>query len=685
MEFDTAAAKAAGYTPAEIAEFQQQIESARAAGYSDEEIQQYLASAHGAPPAAPSDPALLAQSVAQGAASALGLPGSIAAGTQAAIARSPYSARNLAAHGYPGLIPNPLSWLPTSEQLENDLLSTEHSLGITPPGPPVGSSQRLLAAAGQGVGGMLPFALGGAPADLLSALSAGAASGVGGQLGHSIAPGTAADPWLTGAGSLLGLPVGTALAGLPARGVNLLLGDRTPMGELFDSTGLPLRSAAYTTGVPATQRKLGQYAPLELTQQDIGNAIDAHASALGGSRTYTEAGTQAQAAARDWLDNQMPAREAALWSGVDRLLPDQTPVPLSNFREVLGKLAGKGGKLNSLVQALPGESMSAGLKAKLDSLDSLLREQFSWVGKPAVSEYPRTPGAMPDVVPNWRDARALRTAIGNVMGAPSVVSSGVAKQLEPLYAGLTQDLQEAASRVSPEARAAFDSANVESTKLHSFTKDVISKLLKHDNPEQAGITPEQAASNILRGGTKGGTMLARLREYLPNAANELSAAEIRNRGLESEPDLGNLPGSPAHKSFSSRWGSLSPEMKQALIPDASARAQMDDLSTLAKNVTNISRARPTLADRLGETVAGGLGGLLTGTLFAHGNPYAELVGSALGASGGFGVGSLFGSTRSAIANSPLLATLASARAPLAARQLLVAPALSSNALLNGGQ
>jgi hypothetical protein len=588
-----------------------------------------------------------------------------------------------------GAIPalgNPLELLPDSATTQGWLGDAEHALGITPP-MPHGEAQRMLYAGAQGIGGVLPATLMGAPEAALPTLAMGATGGMGGEIGHQLAPGTSFDPYLTLGGALLGGAVGGKIVSPMARIGNALMGNLTPEGELYSETGLPMRSAAFTSTIPKTKRMLGQYAPLEETLADLGGAIDAHAADLGASRTLTEAGNTLQQRARDWVQQIMPAKQAAAWAPVDAAIAPNTPVPLAEFRNVLGAQTGKGGAISSLIKALPGGGISEGLQQRLEGLDSLLQDKFGTELTPTVGSYPPSEPAVPLTTPTWRDARDFRTALGEVMGTPGVVNSGAGAKLEALYAGLTKDLQNAADRVGPDARSAFDAANAESTRLHAFNKDIISRIIHNDNPNQAGVEPEKAAAAMLAGGKQGASSLARLRAELPDAANELSAAKLRELGLEADTASGPLAGSPAHPNFSARWASLSPEMREALLPDEGARAGMDRLSAIARNARAVAKLRPSMADRAGEALAGaGLG--LTGSLLAgHGNPLMGELGGGIGATAGWLAPTIAGGFRRAIANAPLAARYA-ATAPIEyplPYWSLPNAAIVSNSLLSGAR
>ena len=507
---------------------------------------------------------------------------------------------------------------------------------------PQSAIERFAQAGATGIGAAGPMLALGGP--IVPTLMAGAGGGYGAEAGRELFPGSTAAPMV---GSLLGgLPLGN-VGSAAEQGINSLLHNYNPSGVLFDEAGLPMRSAALTSASPATRATLGPYAPVAATQQDIGNAVEQQAAKLGTSRTLQQAGSALQDSARTWITNILPAKENAAWAPVDAVIPPATSTPLNNFMSILQQQTSKGGQLNAALAPLESHLP----KTMLDALQN------------------KTPIGL-GVPPTWEEARALRSAVGDALRDPSIAKGAAEQNLRQMYAGITTDLRGVAQGIdatNPQAgaTAAFDAANLESTRLHGFAENVLGKVIQSKNPQQVGITPENAANAMLAPAKKGGTMLGQLRNELPDAADELAAAHIRMKGLSDPTD----PASPVSGAFSSQWGAMSPEAKLALVPDPSMRQILDANAGVAGALKGLGNGTPP--GGMHSLVGGGAGAAvaLLGDYALH-RAIGTEPGSASEWAAGAG-GELLGMAiprgqamaRRAAANSPLIARYAAGAAP----------------------
>jgi len=282
-----------------------------------------------------------------------------------------------------------------------------------------------------------------------------------------------------------------------------------------------------------------------------GKSLESVASDLGDSTSLQQAGKVLQSQAKDWMDSELPARQQAIWDQVDKAIPSGTQVPLTQFTQTLGDLSRRAGYMQPVVDAL-GPALP---KKLLDALNN------------------KTPVGI-GIAPDWDDVQTLRTAVRDAAGK----ASGVTKtQLNGLYDSLTGDMRAQADRLG--AGSIFDSADAQAGALDA-TKGVIAKTL-------AG-KPEDAASQALGAAKRGGSDLGVLRFELPGATDELAAAHLRT----------NAQG----------WKNLSPEAKEALVPNPVHRATIG--AAVASKVPSI-HAGDTSRLML-ESIAGGFPGNAVG-------------------------------------------------------------------------
>lgn len=533
--------------------------------------------------------------------------------------------------------------MPTSFPTSPELLAHTHALGLTdnPALAAQNSPEAMIYSGIAGATSAAPLALAGPAAPIIAS---GFGGGLGAELGHELSPDSTLAPI---AGSVLG---GLGVGGLTSAAERATSAELSPVGQLFKQAGIPMRSAALTSEAAGTKAALGPYAPVAQTQQDLGNAIEASAAKFGPERTLQEAGQRAQDEARTWLANTMPAKEATAWAPVDAAIPKQTPTPLNGFEATLKRITTSAGGLQPLV----------------DKLTPVLPKQL-------LKSLQNAPGQLTGSAPTWGEVRQLRSALGDAMRQPKIASDIGQDNLKALYASVTDDMRGAAKgvdAVNPGANAlkSFDSANAESTRLNSFAQNVVGKIVHSKNPDQAVITPENAAKALLAPAGKGGTPLAALRAEMPGAADALAAYHLRKYGLG---DAGaEDPMAAMDPKFPARWQSLSPEAKVALYPDPTERAALDARAKIGAIASQAGKS-PTPVG-WGHAMAGGQAGAAIGALTDYGlsllaghSPSAgsELAFGGAGELAGMMLPMVSQGVRGRLAVSPLLARYAASASP----------------------
>lgn len=572
--------------------------------------------------------ALPASSFAKGALSAVGLPGDLLRsavhlyskyiGTPLADLASPIT-------GEPGHVlsgHNPLD--------SQTLIDSARTLGAVdrPDLQPQNERERLEAAAAQGAGAVLPLAATGGAAALPRALAQGAGAGVGSELGKELVPNhPIAAPLI---GGLVGGGAGSLGYTGAAKVANAAKGTVSPVVEAYDRLGIDPKLVGDVTGSPGLQQiqafaakapgsagKIEQAGEHVVSQFD--NAVDRTASNLGVSRTASQAGQTLQAEARNWRDNVFPQREAEAWAPVDKMVSPWAAVQPENYRTALAALSSK-------LAALP------------ETKKVLLSDRAQSLLKAINADVPEGAGM------TWQDAQNLRSIIGEIRGVPEIASSLGEKQLGRMYGALSEDMMNTAERYG--AGDAFTNANAVSTQGHSFIRNVLSKIIKSNNPMQESIRPEQAASNALNGGD---TTLQAIRQELPNAADELGAYKLRDMALANpgqQMKVGGNSTSPA--TFLTDLNKLrqsSPEGVKALFDaDPHTSQAVKDLETVAGTIKKTAQRLNTSNTGPHNQIAGIIAGSVPTAILGHEYGGVPGAASALAAEVGvpLGLGALAG-------------------------------------------
>lgn len=380
---------------------------------------------------------------------------------------------------------------------------------------------------------------------------------------------------LTGHPSLAGRSTPERLAqGLVAGGAAALpaiaLGQPWQAAMAGGATGGFTSQGAAELGAPeGIQLAAGVTAGLGATAAAslLGRNITHVARDLGTSHSLQEAGSYVQDSARTWLREEMPARLKSAWEPVDSLIPASTDTHLTNFQSALGAINSSSGRLQPVSDALR------------SVLPKTLANRLA--GTPAGSGAPL----------EWAEVQQLRSDLGDALTKPKIVQDIGAKNLERLYASLSEDMRVAARSISPDAETAFNSANTTSQGIYGFAEKTLGRLVRDVKEVAEDPRPEDVAARLLAGGRRGGTDISALRAELPGAADELAAAHLRLN-----------PNAQA-------WARLAPEAQEALVPHAG------DRQIIA--ATGRSPGEPGALLRTIETLTGGSIGEHVGELVGH--------------------------------------------------------------------
>lgn len=278
----------------------------------------------------------------------------------------------------------------------------------------------------------------------------------------------------------------------------------------------------------------------QAAEEATGQTFQNTAQMIGKSKTVEDAGKALQAQARGWLDGPasqpgtMAAKLKAVSDPLEAAVPGETPVDLTNFSAALGSINKKAGSLQGLA-----DELNSGLPARLQkALDAR-----TGAGEAAGDLADLTGGEVPVAggPPTWNDVRTIRTMLGDAMKDPTAVKGISQQQLGYLYKALTNDLGSAATNVG--AGDLWNAYNTEASRLYGVAQGVMSKIT---TTGREGISPGKMASSLLRAGRNDSGDLAAIRQEIPQGADELAAAHLRQG-----PDA---------------WGKLLPASQQALVP-----------------------------------------------------------------------------------------------------------------------
>lgn len=573
-------------------------------------------------------PAMFGSATVKSVMDALGLPGDAEAAIHRGLAW---------VTGQMGLPPPP-SWtttniLPTSSAMESLLPSGTIN---RPDLQPQNETEQLTQAAGQGTGAAIPFLAGGPIASLVktgeatlpSILSAGRAllsgvgGGVGGYEGSKAGPsGSLASTAGQLAGGLLGGTAADVAAGGLGKVAATAMGAPSPALDAYDRLGITPRMVGDVTQEPSLQmlQKFGAKMPggmgpteqaAEETLGEFNNAVQRTADNFGPQQTPQQAGQVLQGQVRSWVNNMLPAIRSIVWLPVNKAIPSDTPMPLTNYRTTL----------ESLTNPTPGMAATgAALTPKTASnlLDALNKDV------PAGG------------TASWKTAQTVLHNLGDTMGTPSFVQDIGQQRLNALYAALHQDMATTADRfgVGPQ----FNYANDASTKLYQ-TRDQLSAYANAKNPSLETVDPDRAANSALANNSD----LQTIRAVIPDAADALAAYQLRQLGMRG--GTGGAEGQTVSPgSFLTALNNMRmrrPEGTDALFGGSQG---VSDLSQVAQNMKSTERfANPSGTaghEAWGEAIRNAVaatGGALAGRLST--GEMLPAIGAAVGAPlAGYGI------------------------------------------------
>lgn len=651
--FDLEGARKAGYSDEEIRQYllsQKGVKEARDAGYTDEDILAHFGFGVEPAPAQWDGPFrlvdLAGQGIFQGAASTIGLPGTLL---------------DMAKKTWPGTPLDALG-LPTIE----DTTKFTNDLGLTgnPELVPQNDLEKYVNAGAEGFGSGLGI---GGPLGIATSIT----SGLGAQVGADLLPDSVVGPIAGGliGGLGFGGAVGALKKGLSAKAIMKEATEAEKALQAIKVAQMPANKAAMVEA--ATAKLAAAKAALAQARDNIAAGADAHignvANSLGKSKTLQEAGTKLQEEARNWLGKVLPKKLGDIWAPVDKKIPGDTPVMLSSFEGVLDQITKSAGNLEPLAQQMK-PRLPASLKKSFEALKELQESGD-------IAEF------------SWGEVQKLRTTLGDALSDPMVIKDIGAQNLDALYAALSDDMRGAAKAVGVEDL--FNSANESSKKLYQIAEGPIAKVISGVKASADDPAPEAVAKSFLNSGRNGATELEVLRAEIPKGVDELGSVYLRSgdwKKLSPEAQAVFVTDEPTRLGVSTQWdakeaanSTYEAQAKEAAKRHgdelAQARTQLqqqvfdakervrkaqEDVGKLPKK-TSIQEKLGGLSQQINGLAIGALGG----QIMSPGSAMHSGVGAAAGA-----LLPMITKTTKAIWDNPQIALPAAARGGLAGNALL---------------
>jgi hypothetical protein len=300
---------------------------------------------------------------------------------------------------------------------------------------------------------------------------------------------------------------------------------------------------------------------------------EAVASQLGTSKTLEEGTGKMQDQARQWLDKEYKKKLGDAEDGLFYKDPADHSQGTLIPQDALGDATNlKNSIEHSYVMGagVEGEPIASMFRSRLPEavnakLDMLAQKQ----GLPA--------GQAPKFT--FADLRNIRSAIGDAIGDPSILSSIGVKKLNEMYKGVSDDMRAAVGNsAGQEGLNAFDKFNKEASRIFGVAGNVGENIATTTNAARETITPKMLADN--KGLWNDSTKINQLRSEptLDKGVNEVAASKLRAGGRDAETAYDELPEAKA-----AMFGQQAPALDAITAKRTAAESAAADAKTAAEN------------------------------------------------------------------------------------------------------
>lgn len=302
-----------------------------------------------------------------------------------------------------------------------------------------------------------------------------------------------------------------------------------------------------------------------------------------------------------------------VWNRFDTFVPSGTEVSINNTQSVLAKLTEKVPDVPALSRILstPKVSEIAGAISEATGSPPVKRISILGVDGSPISTI-NVGGPIADATLPFSAIKQLRSAIGERLSNPSLVSDIPYADLKQLYAALSRDMEVAAKASGPEAEKAWKRANAYTRAGHERIENFLDPLIAKD------AMPETVFNMATSGGKAGGTKIQAIMNSIgPDNRLIVASNFLRKIALNLSGD--NLDA----VRFSKVYNELDPAAREALM---GARAIGSENASLLKKIAR-------LGGSLGEANRAappptGINNMLGAILHAVGATAGTAVGSA---------------------------------------------------------
>jgi len=359
------------------------------------------------------------------------------------------------------------------------------------------------------------------------------------------------------------VPPQQSMAALQAAGVPPVAGD---VGPIMGTTQRAVETTplGYAIGKRAAERR--------------GQAISGQLETLGKDISEEVAGRVVKQGVGDWTQ-RFQNKYRALQAVTRQIMPDNTPVEMSNTQTVLDDL---------LAQPASVEAMSnAGDLKRFSSLQEALTVSQGRVGA--------------------AELRALRTQVGTIAYPKSVIVGDVdTAKYERLWKAMSQDLEGAAQSVGPAAVKAMARENRFYSSGRERLREYFDGIANQADPKRV--------FNSLMSGTKRGITEVRttMKSLTPEQRDAVAAAQIVSMG---KPIGSRVETGFSAETFLTRWRNLSDESKVALFSGGTNPQLRKTLDTLARATQVTRETARYLPNPSGSGAAAVSGGLVASALW----------------------------------------------------------------------
>jgi hypothetical protein len=332
------------------------------------------------------------------------------------------------------------------------------------------------------------------------------------------------------------------------------------------------------------------------------------------------AGRAIQNELTDVFTPQVRQTRDQLYSRVDRLIPEQTPINIPSFRQTLEELT----TVNPVLPTTTGRMNSPYLTQLRASLEQDLSNHY------------RQPIQLSQInaLP-YEIMKDLRNRIGRQLESNQLISDLPRGELKRLYRTLMDDLRGSLqSQGNQQGLSALNRADQYNRAIHDRLDNILDPIAQRN-------TPEEAFNAAMANSAEGGTRLRVVMRSLQPEARRIVAATVLNRIGRAANSVQDETGEVfSVETFGTKWAGLSPTVKSeltaALGPGMGDR--LDDIATaVARIKSGTAAGRNTSGTAINSAFS-----MLLGTVGAAG-------GAAVSGAPGAAIGAAAGAASSAVA------------------------------------